>query len=778
MVASAASPTGLVLQGDATHFSWWNADIFVLVRSGPDFLPRTAYLRPRLHCNAVGEACPSDRVEGAWLNFEIAEPGLPRVGSSRWVPAGGEPPLVPIPAGFELALEASVADGYLAVAELAPNPLIAEQADEIVDVDIVLRPRHLVDDGWFIPGERLRGRMETIGETHRYRFAGRAGLVFRLRGYAAATSTAGPGISADLGGRVQVLRGDEVLAEAIFDESTIAEIDLPLPADDEYQVHFIAEGKVPGFYVATTALNLPSSASAGEVLFVARDFSGSAGDYGVYTVDALGSYVELSQPMLQGCVGPRMGNGVSGTCNPSSLLNGTGEPLNIRSDWLPAFARELEPGRIAYLSETDQPGFSGLYTVETSSPGLALELSGPEIGGAEGFRVVDYRNGPALPGRIVYKVAGSEAPTEGASVNVLGSPGRLYAVDMAQPEQRRLLPMPSPQDWVMSWELAASGRHLVFETRLVPDGEPSSPGHLYFVDLDNPSAAARRVSDFDPAAGDQVQRFAVSPDGRWLAYSARLAGTSVRYEGYLVDLDDPDATPIPITLPVFPRVRELRFASDSRSLVLRHATSSSMPDSAGELYRVDLTDPDGASSPVRLGDSSFRGSIIRPERWRIAPTADRVVAWSQGNLREVRFDAPLTSSLRLALPVGGNLGPHVYYAADGQTLLLRFKPDALEPWGLLRQAPDAASTEFEVLIGADDYSFVTNGVLQFAPSASGSSVLAVVDVDNASRHAILQVSLDAEPVVATLVPPEDGPRSLLLTQSASSPWFSFGVLSE
>ena len=776
VVSAPDSPTGLALRGEADHFSWWNADLFVAVRGGPDFLPRTAYLRPRFSCNVIGEPCPGPLVEGAWLDVRIADAGLPRVGTSRWVPAAGEPPLVEVPAGFTLALEASVADGFLSVAAVSPSPLRAGQADQIIDVDIVLSPRHLANDGRFLPGERLRGRMESIGETHRYRFTGRAGLTFRLRGYPAAEASAGPGISSDLAAVVQVLRGTEVLAEARFEASSVAEIDLPLPADDEYQVQFIAEGKVPGFYVATTAMNA-ASADAPQALFVARDFSNMAGDFGVFTVDALGRYVELSQPQLQGCIGPRMGNGVSGNCQPSSLDNGTGERL--RAEWLPPFARMVAPGRIAYLSETEQSGFSSLFTVEVANPGLALQLSGPEVGGAEGFRVVDYRNAPARPDRLIYKVAGSESPLS-SSVTGPNNPGLLYAVEVGAPEQRRLLPRTSTELWVVGWELDAVGRRLVYETQRFASGSSGVPGHLYLVELDSPGAPARQVSGFDPDAGDRVQRFALSPDGRWLAYSVRQGGSPTRYEGFLVDLDAAVATPLRISDPVHARVRELRFAPDSRSLVYRQASSSSQLDGGGVLYRVDLSDPDMPAPAVRLGGSSF-GSfsfIIRPERWRITPSSDGVVAWSDRELREAGFATPGTDSLRVQLPSGAILGPHIRYASDQASVLMRVRPTAAEPWSLLRHPPGAASDEYEVLISSADLGFSSNGVLQFALSADGSSVLVATDINSGSRHRILQISLDSGFAVSTLVPEQDADRVMLLANPEASQWLSFGPLTD
>lgn len=94
-----------------------------------------------------------------------------------------------------------------------------------------------------------------------------------------------------------------------------------------------------------------------------------------------------------------------------------------------------------------------------------------------------------------------------------------------------------------------------------------------------------------------------------------------------------------------------------------------------------------------------------------------------------------------------------------------------------RHAPGAASDDFEVLIEPLDFPFPTSGVLQFALSTEGDKAYTMINIEDLGRYTILRVSLDSEPAVTTLVPPEDGSRILFPIFPGSSPWLSFDVIS-
>jgi hypothetical protein len=246
VVASAGSPTGLALRGGARHFSWWNADIFVgRVNSTPNAAVFESSLRPTLYCDDIGTPCDPEFVPGGgvWMTANILRSGPPRFSTNRWIPFGEDSAeVISIPINFDIGLQAAVADGFYALGSVTPSPVRSDIAGEVIEVDVLLQRRHLANNGLFVPGERLRGYLEALDEVHNYRFEGRAGRVFRLRGYPAANAASGPGISADLGATVRVWRNDELLAEAPFDATTFAEIEVTLPADGEYRVTFTADG--------------------------------------------------------------------------------------------------------------------------------------------------------------------------------------------------------------------------------------------------------------------------------------------------------------------------------------------------------------------------------------------------------------------------------------------------------------------------------------------------------------------------------------------------------
>ena len=507
VVASAGSPTGLALRGDARHFSWWNADIFVGRITELGAVVFESAVLPTLYCDEIGTACDSGPVpgDGAWVTATILRlTDRPRFSTNRWVPFGGgavEP--ITIPITFDIDIRAAVADGYYAVASVSPSPVRSNVGGEIIEVDVLLQRRYLVNDGLFVPGERLRGYLEVLEEEHTYRFQGRAGRVFRLRGYPAADAGSGPGITSDLGATVRVWRNDELLAEALFDATTFAEIDVTLPADGEYRVTFTADGKVPGFYVATTALLFAQAQAGGTVAFPARS---ALFGIGLHTMNEAGDgFVRLTPPgITTTCLSPPTSFTSCGPLSQSLTQSGRGD--GYAPGFRPGFFREPAPGQILYVSDHDRPGFADLFTLRLAEPGLATRLSGPEVAGPEGFGVVDFRTIEGRPERVIYKV------TEQSSSLAAFSEGVLYVVNPAQPEQRRALPR-FDQRPVLEYEVSNDGRWIVYKGR-EPDISLVT-GDLYAVDLDNPGAQPKPVNPpLGFVGGERMGSFAISPDSR------------------------------------------------------------------------------------------------------------------------------------------------------------------------------------------------------------------------------------------------------------------------
>jgi FG-GAP repeat protein len=162
---------------------------------------------------------------------------------------------ITLPVGSEVRIEvlAEGVDGTFA-AKVVPDEAFSLARGQLREVDIVLLPLNETKDT-FVPGSRLRGEMTNIGETHDYLFGVRPGESFSVAAFAAEGLFSPVGRSGQLGGLLSVLdEQGNVLGSEPFDAFQDARIDLNVTAAGTWGVRIEAEGKVPGFYVATTGL--------------------------------------------------------------------------------------------------------------------------------------------------------------------------------------------------------------------------------------------------------------------------------------------------------------------------------------------------------------------------------------------------------------------------------------------------------------------------------------------------------------------------------------------
>lgn len=757
IVAAPGSPAGFALRGDASHFSWWNADLFV-PRTGTSSSAGGVYesfLEPRLHCGEIGISCEAalPGQEGAWVQATILGIDGPRRSMSRWVPFSAETEVEPIsiPTQVTIGVAAAAGDGYYAIASVTPSPVRSEIAGETLVADVLLQPRHQVNEGLFVPGERLRGYMAQANEVHTYRFEGQAGRVLRLRGYPAADLGSGPGISSDLGATIRVYRGDDLLAESAFDATVAAEIAVDLPADGEYLVTFTADGKVPGFYVATTAMPFRAASAGGDVAFPARSTSLGIGLY--VTGEDGKSFVRLSPA------------GTSTTClgrsGSSGCPGGSTAPLRMRGDifapgWLPGDFQQLDTGELVYLSSHDRPGFTDLFKLDSAGPGLSTRLSGAEIAGAGGLQVVGFRTAPARPGRIVYKVL----PVGPDSNAVLGA---LYVVETGNPEAtRRAIPLYEGRD-TERFELSADGRWVVYVSRSPDTG--TITGDLHAVDLDAPASAPVRVNlALDFAGGEQMGSFAISPDSRHVAFSVleRVDASTTRRQAYLADLLDP-GSPIRISLTSHTRTMEVRFTPDGRQLIYRNAGTSNLQD-GGALHVVDLTNPASPGSPVNLNAQIGLSS----GGWQVSPAGDRVTQLLTRSVYGLSLSNPGAAAVELLqLPSTLRLRNWPVFTGNGTGMLLQVESTASgnRPFGLIHQRiGDPVGAYRTLLDGETAFDPATStGVRQVAVSADGTQAIVLVGTDVAiGQEQILSVPISGETPPVELVPFEDEVAGLRL----------------
>lgn len=769
VVASAGSPTGLALRGEARHFSWWNADIFVGQFSGaPGAVVFESSLLPTLYCDEIGTPCDSVLVPGggAWVTATLLRLGAPQFSTRGWVPFGEEAAeLITIPITFDIDVQAAVADGFYVVTSVAPSPVRSDFGGEVIEVDVLLQRRHLVNDGLFVPGERLRGYLEVLDEVHTYRFAGRAGRVFRLRGYPAADAGSGPGITSDLGATVRVWRNEELLAEAPFDATMFADIKVTLPTDGEYRVTFTADGKVPGFYVATTALLFAQAQAGGTVAFPAR--SPQFG-IGLYTMNEAGDgYVLLTPPgITTTCLSP-----VNSVTNCSALSQSptqSGRGDGYAPGFRPGFFREVAPGQILYVSDHDRPGFADLFTLDLAEPGLATRLSGPEIAGPESYGVVDFRTIEGRPERVIYKVNQTMSATA-------GSQGALYVVNPAQPELRRALPQ-FDQRPVLEYEVSNDGRWVVYKGR-EPAGNLIS-GDLYAVDLDNPGTQPVPVNPpLDFVGGERMGSFAISPDNSRVTYSVleNVSEGVTRRQAYLADLENP-GTPIRISAEINTRTMEARFSPDGAAIIYRNAIGTQTLLGAGRLFWVGISDPLQPTAAFQLSDDS----VLSPAGWQIMPQGDRVLEVTTNRVYGYSLANPALGRVAreelLRLPTGMVFRGEPVLTGGGTGILLQVAEAATNlPWGLIHHRFGDPLTEYRTLFEAADFEEGAQGVTQMALSPDETTVIAFIGIRFASsERRILSVPLAGERVITELVPVRDEAQGLTLRPTLDTDrWYQF-----
>ena len=243
LISDSNSPSGFSLEAEVTHFSWWNIDVK---------LPR-ARVELTISCLTPQTPCEPPEIPELTVSFTEANVNSPRFDRRQVIRA--EPAVTNgfIPANILLDITAEGGDGGW-ITESIPEGPFNVGAGETLEVELVIKPRHQ-GGGRFVPGTRLRGQLETVGETHDYLFESEGSETISIVGYAADNLFSPVGITGDLGGRITILddQGTE-LATGIFDAFQTANLNVRLADPGNYTVRVSAEGKVPGWYLATTTL--------------------------------------------------------------------------------------------------------------------------------------------------------------------------------------------------------------------------------------------------------------------------------------------------------------------------------------------------------------------------------------------------------------------------------------------------------------------------------------------------------------------------------------------
>lgn len=250
VVDAPASPSGLALRAEVTHFSWWNAD-----QPTPP-----AELDLRVSCGTLGTDCEppfSDTQIKVSVTAESPNQPFFTLTSTFDVPDSASTLLSGnIPSDVPLVIAVSGGRGAWG-SEVIPAAVEVSLGDTAT-VDVILRPTREID-GAFAPGDELRGFMSNVGEVHDYVFSGQAEESFAILAFAV-NNVNSPTLetTGELGGRVTLLddQGAE-LATQVFDAFQSVRFAMTLPETGQYTLRFSAEGKVPGWYAAQTSLLPP-----------------------------------------------------------------------------------------------------------------------------------------------------------------------------------------------------------------------------------------------------------------------------------------------------------------------------------------------------------------------------------------------------------------------------------------------------------------------------------------------------------------------------------------
>lgn len=423
VVASSASPSGFALQATVSHFSWWNADNG-FSPYGPK--PRCVYdtdigLPPgsintfatATICNMLAEF---DRPSGA-----SSAPGRERaaavtltsriVGYSRRVvlPIAGNV-LVPVPAGVDIALNASVLNGTWTGRKVVNGPFAVE-AEEIVK----LRPTATTGPGIetvTLPFDATRA-IDT-GQTARFGFSGVRSQFVRI--------TATPGAGSTLTGTAQLYAGTNTLGVVNFGPSS-GVLTVRLPQDGAYTVEVVGVTNVPGSYrLRIETLGGTESAS----LQFPFDTSGTLAAFttwrGSFTIanplSALIAFGAQAEPLPRGASARLFAPDGSTLANFSPALLAQNADVRL-------------PGPGAYTLEITTEGGDARSWRYSAEP-VQWQRSAPPLAGSNAFALQDFvadRNGAPV---LVYTRAFTNGDHE--SVRIVLARWTGSAWDSAAPD--------------------------------------------------------------------------------------------------------------------------------------------------------------------------------------------------------------------------------------------------------------------------------------------------------------------------------------------------------
>jgi hypothetical protein len=254
VVEAEDSPTGLVLRGEVSHFSWWNCDI------APD------PYRPIPECKIRDEnGRPTiDLDETCSIDGRLVGPGGPTSNPSANIPPGGGKPL-PVPPDQDLVLQASAKNGTL-----VGEATVSGSAGQSEAITIPVSPIDRGGAGELIaPDTSFVAAIDTAGAVDRYTFEAEKGDIVDL-----AVEQSG---DSDLEGTLSLLiKGGRQLGQQSFDYNE-ARLSRRVPKTGTYAIEVDGTENEPGGY--RLSLTQPTTLQADTSLVAAIDTEGEVDRY-------------------------------------------------------------------------------------------------------------------------------------------------------------------------------------------------------------------------------------------------------------------------------------------------------------------------------------------------------------------------------------------------------------------------------------------------------------------------------------------------------------------
>ena len=197
VVASATSPSGFALRAEVTHFSWWNADAFLLPPIGPPARPKPKCLVDSNadgvledltgtgHCWNAGTGpeqpesiFPTSAAPAGRKLAQATAGGQPRIpvfAFDAWIPAEGGV-VLPIPAGLDITFRAYAKNGTLFGTKVVNLASGVEQDVPILLEPVAGNPGTLAAS---LPYDE-RIVINAIGETDRFTFTAEPGANYEV----------------------------------------------------------------------------------------------------------------------------------------------------------------------------------------------------------------------------------------------------------------------------------------------------------------------------------------------------------------------------------------------------------------------------------------------------------------------------------------------------------------------------------------------------------------------------------------------------------------------